>query len=233
MLGIHAPKGWSQLPIPYKLSNEMSAEQRAHLVAAMNIWEKAAGKKLFAYVGLDSKKGDDFKDLYSSLNDTTNGHYLDTNWKKTGKADYVLATTIWTNGASSEVMLQSDIRFNNECYLFGDSLKLDGEPAREIVDLQSLALHELGHLLGLGHITEEQDDDSIMNPALFIGKGLTSRTLSKGDFERIHAIYGCKGKACDIEAMVEDMNYHPQTSFTDPVTKEVFTSASSEQNETP
>jgi len=203
--GIHAPSGWKQLPIPFRFAPDMNDQQRIHLLAAMKKWEWATGKKLFEYDGThDGTIGDRFKDLYSSLQDNVNGHYLDDNWAKTQKPDHVLATTIWNNATHFSIIAKADIRFNNEHYIIGDSLELKATETREVVDMQSLALHELGHLLGLSHVDEEVDSLSIMNPALFIGEGLTSRKLSKNDIERIQLIYGCDRQACDVDALMKE-----------------------------
>jgi len=56
--------------------------------------------------------------------------------------------------------------------------------------MESLAVHELGHLLGLTHVKETEDRFSVMNPSLFIGEGMITRRLSKGDIVRIRSIYG-------------------------------------------
>jgi len=206
LYGIHATSGWKQIPIPFRFSPELNQDQRAHLMAAMSRWEWATGKKLFSYEGEHlATTGDSFKDLYSSLQDNVNGHYLDDNWTKTQKPDYVLATTIWDNERDASVIARADIRFNNQYYLIGDSLVLKSTETKEVVDMQSLALHELGHLLGLAHVDEDVDSLSIMNPALFIGEGLTSRKLSRSDIERIQLIYGCEGKSCDIDRLMTEL----------------------------
>ena len=217
VLGIHAVDGWNSLPVPVKFSRDLSPEQRANQDAAMNTWEQAVGKKLFQVTGVDTKSGDDFPDLYSSLNDDVNGYYLDKNWAKTGKAEYVLATTIWNNGSSNDVMTKADIRFNGTAYIIGDSLKIKSTNTQEVVDMQSLALHELGHFLGLSHIDPSVDATSIMNPSLYIGEGLTSRFLSKGDLSRIQEIYGCSGSSCDIDTLYKNMQYNRGEIVTDPI----------------
>lgn len=201
LYGIHAPAGWKQLPIPFRFGKDMGEEQKLHFLAAIKTWETAVGMNLFTYAGIhDSTNGDTFKDLYSSLNDSINGQYLDDNWRKTDKPNFVLATTIWNNNAANiQQIAKADIRFNNEHYLIGDSLTLQGSGDKEVVDMQSLALHELGHLLGLAHVDVEVDSLSIMNPSLFIGEGLTSRRISEGDIKRIQQIYGCDNQACDLE----------------------------------
>ncbi len=206
LYGIHATSGWKQLPIPFRFSPELNVEQKSHLMAAMKRWEWATGKKLFSYEGEHSgTNGDSFKDLYSSLRDGINGHYLDGNWAKTQKPEYVLATTIWDNERDASVIARADIRCNNQYYIIGDSLTLKSTESKEVVDMQSLALHELGHLLGLAHVDEDVDSLSIMNPALFIGEGLTSRKVSRSDIERIQQIYGCEGKACNIDGLMDEL----------------------------
>jgi uncharacterized protein YjaZ len=81
-----------------------------------------------------------------------------------------------------------------------DALRQGPIDEREIVDMQSLATHELGHWLGLAHVPEEYDSSSIMNPSIMIGEGLANRSLSMGDIQRIQKIYGCTGTACDIQS---------------------------------
>ncbi|MGE0171570.1 MAG: matrixin family metalloprotease [Oligoflexales bacterium] len=224
--GIHARDGWTNLPVSSLLSVEMMMEQKVHLYAAMLKWEWAVGRKLFRLDGNTAKHGDDFVDLYSSLNDQLNGHYLDLDWEKTAKKREVLATTIWSYDTSNTKIATADIRFNEEYYLIGDSLKTKASETKEVVDMQSLALHELGHLLGLAHVGAEEDEYSIMRPSMFIGEGLSNRTLSAGDIERIQKIYGCEGDACNIELLlsqqvsgeadftVESVNYFKKTNLT-------------------
>lgn len=211
LFGIHSVSGWSELPIRFKVSSGMDQEQLKGLACAMGVWEKAVGKKLFQFEGKDSKVGDSFDDLYSSLSDSTNGHYFDLNWQKTGKSELVLATTIWDNQLHDrQVISNADIRYNEEHYLIGDSyaITLPENESREVCDMCTLAIHELGHLLGLSHVPEEHDPHSIMNPSIYIGEGLANRIISPGDIERIQKIYGCEGEACDADDFIEGV--HPQ-----------------------
>ncbi|KAJ7974492.1 metalloendoproteinase 2-MMP-like [Quillaja saponaria] len=57
-------------------------------------------------------------------------------------------------------------------------------PAKDEYDLETVALHELGHVLGLEH---SQDPNSVMVP--FIGAGVIKRTLGKDDADGMHALY--------------------------------------------
>lgn len=207
--GIHAVNGWNTLPIHFKVGHHMNLQQYKGLKSAMETWEMVIGKPLFVYEGIhENTTGDSFKDLYSSLNDPINGHYLDDYWGKTEKENHVLATTIWHySSRNSGAISKADIRFNNEFFVIGDSLKLKPQENREVVDMETLALHELGHLLGLAHVGDKEDPGSIMVPRLLIGEGLTKRRISEGDILRIQQIYGCYGDACDVEELVKTIEY--------------------------
>jgi hypothetical protein len=206
--GLHAPGGWTQLPIQFRIGNDLTQEQVKGLQRAMNTWESAVGRKLFSFVGIHQGiTGDSFPDLYSSLNDRINGHYLDEHWSKTGKPSIVLATTIWDNDPDhQDKILTADIRFNSDYYNIGDSLSGKNATNKEMVDMQTLALHELGHLLGLAHIDVGVDSQSIMNPSVFIGEGLANRRLSRGDIERIQKIYGCSADSCNVDKLLAEMD---------------------------
>lgn len=221
--GLHSPRGWINLPIQFKVGDQMDPAQKAGLEAAMRTWEIATGKKLFEFTGIHAgTDGDSFPDLYSSLKDAVNGHYLDFDWRKTGKPDVVLATTLWGNTPQDSAAIEkADIRFNVQDYKLGDALVLKGAYIESTgqyldpVDMQTLAMHELGHLLGLSHVAAEVDAVSIMNPYVYIGEGLTNRHLSTGDIERIQKIYGCDGAACDIDAAVDAILEFNQQQVTD------------------
>lgn len=201
--GLHATGGWVDLPVHFRVSSELSEDQQTGLFHAMHLWEAAVGKRLFVFEGAVDTTGDTFKDLYSSLGDNTNGYYMDDNWAKTGKKPIVLATTIWNNLPSDASKIdQADIRFNSEYYNMGDAFTAIPTDKREIVDMQTLALHELGHMLGLAHIKAVVDPDSIMAESLYIGQGLANRRLSNGDISRIQRIYGCEADACDHDKVL-------------------------------
>ncbi len=199
--GLHAPSGWVSLPVIYRSDRTLSAVQLAALQAAMHTWEVAVGKPLFAYKGVHaSVTGDTFPDLFSSLSDRVNGQYVDSDWAKTGKSKQVLATTIWTNPNNAYQLIDNaDIHYNSDLYLIADALRTSPVDDREVVDMQSLATHELGHLLGLAHVSDSYDSSSIMNPSLIIGEGLATRSISVGDVKRVQKIYGCNATACDAE----------------------------------
>ena len=63
---------------------------------------------------------------------------------------------------------------------------LINSPSRvSAVDLESVAVHEIGHLLGLGHSSVEE---SIMYPTISAGQRKVE--LANDDVEGIHVLYG-------------------------------------------
>ena len=110
--------------------------------------------------------------------------------------DRVLATTSFVIDDATGALLESDIFFNSA---FDWSTADAGESGR--FDLQSIALHEIGHLGGLGHSalgeTELREGggrtvlaaDAVMFPIAY-GAGITTgRTLRADDIAGISDIY--------------------------------------------
>lgn len=188
----HSKLGWTEsLPIPYYISKDVPAKNAEQIQIAILTWEKAVGKKLFDFKGRDERGANSFPDgqLFSPLQNPINSQYFFPQWtQKTLKDDSTLATTIWYNGEKKETIVRASTLYNTQHYILGDALTESGEGKKEIVDLISLAIHEIGHLLGLNH--NVTDKFSVMNPLLTIGEGATTRRLSRGDINRSRSIYG-------------------------------------------
>jgi len=63
--------------------------------------------------------------------------------------------------------------------------KWSTNPAMDQIDLESVAVHEIGHLLGLAH---SSDSNAVMYPS--IAAGTKKRNLAQDDIDGIHALYG-------------------------------------------
>lgn len=110
--------------------------------------------------------------------------------------DRVLATTSFTLDDTTGALVEADIVFNAA---FPWSVSAAGEDGR--YDLQSIALHEIGHLSGLGHSalgeTELRSDgtrrviatSSVMFPIAFTAGNIAGRTLRDDDIAGMSDLY--------------------------------------------
>jgi len=110
--------------------------------------------------------------------------------------DRVLAATSFLVDASTGALLESDIFFNSA---FAWSVAPAGESNR--YDLESIALHEIGHLSGLAHSalgeTELREGggrrvlaaEAVMFPIAFAAGTIAARTLKADDIAGISDLY--------------------------------------------
>ncbi|KAG6784635.1 hypothetical protein POTOM_010333 [Populus tomentosa] len=67
----------------------------------------------------------------------------------------------------------------------GDGEPFDGENSKVAVDLESVVVNEIGHLLGLAHASVEE---AVMHPSLKPGKKKLDLTMD--DMQGVQALYG-------------------------------------------
>jgi hypothetical protein len=109
--------------------------------------------------------------------------------------DRVLGATSFLLDASTGEILEGDVFFNSH---FDWSVEPSGEPGR--VDLESVMLHELGHLLGLGHSALGETEmipggrrvlasGAVMFPIAFSPGSIADRQLQPDDLAGISDLY--------------------------------------------
>ena len=110
--------------------------------------------------------------------------------------DRVLASTSFLIDSSTGALIESDIFFNSA---FPWSVAAAGEPGR--FDLESIALHEIGHFSGLGHSALGETEligtggrrvvssEAVMFPIAFTSGSVAGRTLKADDIAGISDLY--------------------------------------------
>jgi len=192
---IHSPGGWRETVFFY-IDDQAPESVVEAAIAAASSWNAGAAKEIMSYMGrMDAKEQ---ANLYSTLSDHITVIYYDTDWRQhTGKSDGVLATTVWENETSNNDYIdRADVILNAQSFYYQDATQEAEDPDRiyDVVDTESVILHEFGHLLGLDHVTDSDDAYSIMHAKTFVGLDIYSRDLSQGDIERIQKIYNPETK---------------------------------------
>jgi hypothetical protein len=183
------PIRWSQLPIRYFVTNRTVGAIdppafQAAVDRAFSTWQSVPTSSVSYTFGgyTDALPGQD--DGLSTLG------FVDR-----PDLDRVLASTSFLVDAATGAVLESDIFFNSE---FAWSVSAAGEP--DHYDLQTIALHEIGHLSGLSHSALGETElvaggrrvvatDAVMFPIAF-GPGTTfNRTLHDDDVAGISVLY--------------------------------------------
>jgi Matrixin len=181
---------WAQLPVRYFLSDGtvpgVAADAfRTAVAGAFATWQEVPTASItYEFAGFTSARPDE-DDGISTLG-----------FVNRPELDRVLATTSFVVDQSTGAPIESDILFNSA---FPWSVAQNGESGR--FDVQSIALHEIGHLSGLGHSalgeTELRETggrrvlaaESVMFPIAFAAGSVAGRTLRADDIAGISDLY--------------------------------------------
>jgi hypothetical protein len=164
------PSDSSRWPIPYRINTQSAGLSSADAVAALR-------------AGLQEWQDDPFSDIEFSYEGTTSAspsNYNDGSntigWVDTpNSADQFLAQAVWVSASGNT--LAFDVRFNRDY-----SWSWGREPGR--FDVETVNLHEGGHVIGLGHTTASTAE--VMYPSI---SSNTTKGLGTGDLSGAASLY--------------------------------------------
>lgn len=162
----------SQTPVKLYIHESVDPKYWPAIQAAVDTWnQEIPGKDLFKIEGTGvTGPATPSRDGYSVI-------YMLNTWEADKPNEQARTTIYWTGNQ----IYEGDIRINAKNFSFNyqsNSGTFFG------VDLQSLVLHELGHVLGLAHTS---DAGSVM--AVSLASGLERRAPSAGDLTDLRCEY--------------------------------------------
>jgi hypothetical protein len=180
---------WGSTPVRYFVSNRgvpgvNPAQLHSAVARAFSTWEAVPTSSItYAFVGFTDAPPDDPDGM------TTLG------FLPMPALDQVLAATSFLVDEVTGELLESDIFFNSA---FSWSVASDGQSNR--FDLESIALHEIGHLSGLGHSALGETElgpngrrviasEAVMFPVAFSPGSIAGRALRADDIAAISDLY--------------------------------------------
>ena len=181
---------WRQFPIRYFITNRdvenVTAQQfRAAVERSFSTWAAVPDTNLSStFVG------------FTGANPTSGDGITVLGYQNRPELDRTLAATNFFIDTTTGEIVESDIFFNSS---FAWSTAEAGEPGR--FDVESIATHEIGHLLGLSHSALGETElraggrrvlgaEAVMFPIAFSAGDTHDRTLKADDIAGISDIYG-------------------------------------------
>jgi hypothetical protein len=158
----------ASLPVKMYIDKSVPHEFYPAIQSAMNTWQNAIGHPVFQIVGTDS-------DFPPAL-DGKNVIYWVRAWDTASIDQQANTTLYWVDNQITE----ADIRVDATNFVYS----ISSTPSIEQVDIESLMVHELGHVLGLIH---KNATPSVMAKSL--PNGVLRRTLFPADMSDVKCSY--------------------------------------------
>lgn len=138
-----------QVPIPLFVHADFPKEFLPAIERAIKVWETAAGHKLFSIVNSS------FRESSTPDKDGKSVIYWLKTWEADKPSEQARTSIYWVG----DQIREADLRVNAKNF----SYYTDASPQNQGVHLESLLIHELGHVLGLKH---NDGESSVMSTYL-------------------------------------------------------------------
>lgn len=177
----------SSLPITVRFSEDFTSSEITKLKSVSQQWEDSSGTDLVTFTSA-TVVNKDFSTSTSYLDGNIEVHQVNSDaLPETSLAITIYNGFIINSGTSSEYiqLVDADILFNYFDFNFSTNL------TPGTFDLESVMIHEAGHLFGMGHAPS--DASSVMVPNIQAGR--SKRNLFTRDSENIFDNYNHTGSA--------------------------------------
>jgi hypothetical protein len=154
-------------PIKLYFDANFPTQYYADVQTAIQTWETAIGHQVFDLQPDPQPASTPGQDGLSII------YWLDT-WDPSLESEQANTTIYW----DGDQITEADMKFDASYYSMSDT------PSPTTVDMQSLVLHELGHVLGLKH---DDPDQSVMDA--YLNSDFERRTLYSADISHLQCEY--------------------------------------------
>ncbi|WP_437730527.1 matrixin family metalloprotease [Sorangium sp. So ce1335] len=173
---------WGKLPVGYYINRSTIPGQIADIAVA----RIESGFAAWSNTGCTEWRANllgDTTDRYSYDDGKNVFQWISQSWPEAlGDVNSVIGVTMPVWGRFDNVIVDADMVFNNVRFCWNDTGN------NGCVDTQSIATHEQGHFLGLGHSSERN-----ATMAAYYAAGSSTRTLEDDDVTGVCALYPIGG----------------------------------------
>ena len=152
----------SGAPVVMFIDETVPDVYRDAIKRAANTWNKNVGREVIKIGGVTNSKG--------PVQDGANIIYFMDSWEQDRTNEQARTTVYWAGTRIYEADIRVNARDFN--YFWSDNVS-SGR-----VDIESLILHEMGHVLGLGHNTSAKSVMAKSLPSAFLRRDLSDSDLS-------------------------------------------------------
>lgn len=154
---------WKSEVIKMYIHDSVPSEFRDAIKKAAEDWNSIAKNHLIQIESVVGGAVNPARDGYNVI------YYITNNWDNDRETEQARTTIYW----SGKRIFEADIKINAQDHIF----TAQSVPENSKVDMESLILHEFGHVFGLAHVSGEKP--SVMHPQL--SSGVSRRKISEFD----------------------------------------------------